>query len=213
MQLTSKHFWMRKHMKLWSVNPLVSFQFYILLFVSSRTTYEEQELTDLLKQRSNEAFNYLYDNYSGALYGIINQIVPDKETSNDILQEVFVNIWRKIDTYDALKGRLFTWMLNIARNAAIDNIRSRSYQENLKNQPFPDNVHSSLNMHVVKPAIDDIGLKKIIGTLKDEYRTLIDLSFFQGFTHEEIAKALDIPLGTVKTRIRTALIQLRTMLR
>jgi RNA polymerase sigma factor (sigma-70 family) len=181
--------------------------------VSSSTTYEEQELTDLLKQNSKEAFNYLYDNYSGSLFGIINQIVPDRETANDVLQEVFVNIWKKINTYDASRGRLFTWMLNIARNAAIDKVRSRFYQDNLKNQPLPDNVHSSLNLHVVKPSIDDIGLKKIINKLQEEYRTLIDLSFFQGFTHEEIAKALDIPLGTVKTRIRTALIQLRTMLR
>ena len=181
--------------------------------MSSNTTYQEQELTGLLKQHSNEAFNYLYDNYSGALYGIINQIVPDRETANDILQEVFVNIWKKIDSYDPSKGRLFTWMLNIARNAAIDMIRSKSYQDTLKNQPFPDNVHSSLNLHVVKPAVDDIGLKKIISNLKEEYRTLIDLSYFQGFTHEEIAKVLDIPLGTVKTRIRTALLQLRTMIR
>ena len=181
--------------------------------MSSNTTYQEQELTELLKQHSEEAFNYLYDNYSGSLYGIIKQIIPDRETANDILQEVFINIWNKMDLYDASKGRLFTWMLNIARNAAIDKIRSKSYQDNLKNQPFPDNVHSSLNMYVVRPSEDDIGLKKIISTLKEEYRTLIELSYFQGFTHEEIAKALDIPLGTVKTRIRTALLQLRSMIR
>jgi len=181
--------------------------------VISRLTYEEQELIALLKQRSKEAFNYLYDNYAGSLFGIIHQIVQEKETAQDILQEVFINIWKKIDSFDESKGRLFTWMLNIARNAAIDTIRSRSYQDNLKNQPFPENVHTSQNMYVVKPSIDDIGLKKIISSLKEEYRTLIDLSYFQGFTHEEIAKALDIPLGTVKTRIRTALIQLRTMIR
>ena len=178
-----------------------------------RTTYEEQELIGLLKQRSREAFNYLYDNYAGSLFGIINQIVPDKETANDILQEVFVSIWKKMDSFDESKGRLFTWMLNIARNASIDKLRSRTYQDSLKNQPFPDNVHTSMNMYIVKPSIDDIGLKKIISSLKEEYRTLIDLSYFQGFTHEEIAKSLDIPLGTVKTRIRTALIQLRTMIR
>ena len=181
--------------------------------MNSKSIYQEQDLTGLLKQHSEEAFNYLYDHYSGSLYGIINQIVTNKETANDILQEVFINIWSKIDSYDPAKGRLFTWMLNIARNAAIDKIRSKSYQDNLKNQPFPDNVHSKLNQYVVKPAVDDIGLKRIISRLNDEYRTLIELSYFQGFTHEEIAKALDVPLGTVKTRIRTALIQLRTMIR
>ena len=181
--------------------------------MTSNTTYQEQELTELLKKHSKEGFDYLYDHYSASLYGIINQIVRDRETANDTLQEVFVNIWKKIETYDSSKGRLFTWILNIARNAAIDKVRSRSYQDNRKNQPFPDNVHSSRSLHVVNPAIDDFGLKKIISTLKEEYRILIDLSYFQGYIHEEIARALDIPLGTVKTRIRSALIQLRTMIR
>ena len=73
-----------------------------------QTKYSEQELVVLLNEQSNDAFNYLYDNYSGAIYTIINQIVPDKDTANDVMQEVFVNIWRKINTYDAGKGRLFT---------------------------------------------------------------------------------------------------------
>ena len=72
-----------------------------------------------LKQRSEKAYSYLYDNYAGALYGIIHSIIPDNETANDVVQDVFVNIWTKIDSYDPSKGRLFTWMLNIARNAAI----------------------------------------------------------------------------------------------
>ncbi|MEJ0102903.1 MAG: sigma factor [Bacteroidota bacterium] len=84
----------------------------------SKTTYGEAELVALLQQRNNKAFTYLYENYSGALYGIINQIIPEKESANDVLQEVFINIWKKIETYDISKGRLFTWMLNIARNAS-----------------------------------------------------------------------------------------------
>lgn len=166
----------------------------------------------MLQQRSDTAFSYLYDNYAGALNGIIHQIVPESETANDVLQEVFVSIWRKIESYDPAKGRLFTWMLNIARNASIDKIRSRSYRNNLKNQTLADNVHDPLNLQVIKPAYDNIGLRKIISQLKEEQRTLIELSYFQGYTHEEIAKVMNIPLGTVKTRIRSALIQLRTML-
>jgi RNA polymerase sigma-70 factor (ECF subfamily) len=92
------------------------------------TTYEEHELVALLKAKDNQAFSYLYDNYAGALCGIVKQIVGDMELANDVMQEVFVSIWRKIDTYDASKGRLFTWMLNIARNAAIDKTRSKNYQ-------------------------------------------------------------------------------------
>lgn len=177
-----------------------------------KTTYSEQELVALLQQRDQKAFSYLYDNYSGALYGIINSIVTIKETANDVLQNVFVNIWRKIESYDATKGRLFTWMLNIARNAAIDEIRSRGYKDSQKNQPLSENVDVNMSAAITPPTIKDVGLRKVLTTLKSEQRTLVDLSYFQGFTHEEISKALNIPLGTVKTRIRSALIQLRTMI-
>ena len=166
----------------------------------------------MLQERNDQSFSYLYDNYSGALFGIIKGIIPDEETVRDVLQEVFVNIWKKIDLYDATKGRLFTWMMNVARNAAIDKLRSRSYQDTLKNRSIPDNVDTNMPSAVVVQQGDDVGLKKILTRLKEEHRVLIDLSYFQGFTHEEIAKALDIPLGTVKTRIRSALSQLRTMI-
>ncbi|HVG12982.1 MAG TPA: sigma-70 family RNA polymerase sigma factor, partial [Flavisolibacter sp.] len=95
----------------------------------SKATYEEGELIALLKNKDEQAFSYLYDNYAGALYGVVKQIVTDLEVGNDVLQEVFVSIWKKIDSYDATKGRLFTWMLNIARNAAIDKTRSKNYQQ------------------------------------------------------------------------------------
>ena len=166
----------------------------------------------MLNQQDQHAFSYLYDNYAGALYGIINQIVPDREIANDVLQEVFINIWKKIGTYDPAKGRLFTWMLNIARNASIDILRSRSYQDSLKNQSLPENVNSFGNT-LVKPSIDDFGLRKVVNKLKEEQKILIELSYFQGFTHEEIARSLNIPLGTVKTRIRSALIQLRILIK
>jgi RNA polymerase sigma factor (sigma-70 family) len=177
--------------------------------LSPKATYSEDELVSQLKQQDEQAFSYLYDSYAGALYGLVRQIVPDRELANDVLQEVFVNIWRKIDSYDSSKGRLFTWMLNIARNASIDKIRSRNYQENLLKAPIDEN---DIAHPVVRQGIDDYGLKKLIFKLKDEQRMLIDLSYYQGFTHDQIARALNIPLGTVKTRLRTALMQLRTML-
>jgi len=174
--------------------------------------YSEQELVALLNQQDNDAFNYLYDHYSGALFTIINQIVPDKDTASDVLQEVFVNVWRKMSTYDETKGRLFTWMLNIARNAAIDKVRSKGYRDNQRTQPIAEGENAGMSISS-NPVVNDVGLKKVLTTLNDEYRKLIDLSYFQGFTHEEIAKMLGIPLGTVKTRIRTAISQLRTMIR
>ena len=176
--------------------------------MNQEAKYSEQELVALLQQRDNKAFSYLYDNYAAALNSVIFPIVNNKETANDILQEVFVNVWRKIEFYDASKGRLFTWLLNIARNVAIDKIRSKGF----RNSQSTTNISENIDIIVAQTNVDHIGLKKVLTKLKDEYRTLIDLSYFQGFTHDEIAKALNIPLGTVKTRIRTALIQLKTML-
>ena len=172
--------------------------------------YTEVELVTLLKDRENKAFGYLYDNYSSALYGIIYPIVNDVELANDVLQEVFINIWRKIESYDSSKGRLFTWMLNIARNASIDVLRSKSYQNSQKNQSLMDTVNwnSSLQMQQT----DTIGLYKLLEKLKEEQRVLVDLAYFKGYTHEEIAEIEGIPLGTVKTRIRNALIQLRNIM-
>lgn len=175
-----------------------------------KTTYSEQELVYLLQQRNENAFGYLYDNYSGALYGIIQSIIADKEIGHDVLQNVFINIWKKIESYDPGKGRLFTWMLNIARNAAIDEVRSKGYRDTQRNQSLSDDV--AIPGAVTAPVVDDVGLRKVLAGLKEEWRVLIELSYFQGYTHEEISKALSIPLGTVKTRIRTALQQLRTMI-
>jgi RNA polymerase sigma factor (sigma-70 family) len=178
------------------------------------STYTEQELVFALKERSNQAFGFLYDNYAGALYSIIKQIITDdNELAGDVLQEVFINIWRKIETYDQTKGRLFTWMLNIARNASIDTLRSKSYQNSQKNQELPDNVYKAIPNQTTQMNIDHIGLKKVLESLKTEHRVLVELAYFKGFTHDEIAGIMGIPLGTVKTRIRNALLQLREYLK
>lgn len=176
-------------------------------------TYNEQELVSLLKDREEKAFAYLYDHYSGALNSIILQILSDQELANDVLQEVFINIWRRIEMYDPAKGRLFTWMLNIARNASIDMLRSKSYQNSKRNQSLPENVHSGSSGQVTQLSVDNIGLGKVLGKLRTEYRVLVELAYLKGYTHEEIADLEKIPLGTVKTRIRNALIQLRGYLK
>lgn len=179
--------------------------------LGTTTTYNEQELVSLLKGRDDHAFAYLYDNYSGALYNIILQILNNTETSSDVLQEVFINIWRKMESYDSTKGRLFTWMLNIARNASIDTLRSKSFQNSQKNQSIPDNV-DGLASNSFQLNTDILGLRKLLEKLKKEQRILIELAYFKGYTHEEISEIVGVPLGTVKTRIRNALMQLRTIL-
>ncbi len=175
-------------------------------------TYQEQDLVALLKAKDDQAFNYLYGNYSGALYHIVLQIIPDTQTAGDVLQEAFVNIWKKIETYDPTKGRLFTWMLNVTRNLAIDMLRSKNYQNSQKNRELPSAEQFGRTGAVMQPGVDNLGLKKAVSQLKPEQRVLVDLAYFKGYTHEEIAKMEQIPLGTVKTRIRNALIQLRQYL-
>lgn len=178
--------------------------------LNTAAKYTEVELVTLLKDRENQAFSYLYDNYSAALYGVISPIVNDPELASDVLQEVFINIWRKIESYDPSKGRLFTWMLNIARNASIDVLRSKSYQNSQKNQSLMDTVNWNSSLQTQQT--DTIGLYKLLEKLKEEQRVLVDLAYFKGYTHEEIAEIEGIPLGTVKTRIRNALIQLRNIM-
>ncbi len=178
--------------------------------LGSTGTYNEQDLITALKAKDDQAFSFLYDNYSGSLYSIILQIVKMPEVASDVLQEVFVIIWRKIESYDPIKGRLFTWMLNISRNASIDMLRSKNYQNSKKNQQITDNVYGG---NQVTQNIDSIGLTKFLGKLRPEQRVLIELAYFKGYTHDEIAQLESIPLGTVKTRIRNALLQLREYLK
>ncbi len=172
--------------------------------------YSEQELLQLLRKRSESAFHYLYDNYSGALYQIIFNVVGEEQQASDVLQEVFVKIWKQIDNYDESKGRLFTWMLNISRNAAIDVTRSKAFRNQQRNQELGENVYGEAGRSEI--AVDAIGLRKFVGVLKPELKQLLDLAYFQGFTQEEISKSLNIPLGTVKTRIRNGLQQLRAIM-
>jgi RNA polymerase sigma-70 factor (ECF subfamily) len=199
---------MQKH-----TNPLLDnrCQSYQLQNLGLTGTYTEQELVTALKAGSEQAFSYLYDHYSGSLYNVIMQIVKIPESANDVLQEVFINFWRKIDSYDPLKGRLFTWMLNITRNASIDTLRSKAYQNNLKNQEIVENVYG--DGQVNENQLDSIGAGWFVAKLLPEQRALIELAYFKGYTQEEIAEIEDIPLGTVKTRIRNALLQLRDYLK
>jgi RNA polymerase sigma-70 factor (ECF subfamily) len=172
-----------------------------------QTKYTEAELVMLLRQRQQSAFNYLYDNYSGALFTIVLNVVNEHEVASDVLQEVFIKIWRQIDSYEETKGRLFTWMLNIARNASIDVVRSKDFKNSKQNRELTESVYEAGGSDELKT--DHIGLRKVVQVLKQEYRVLVELSYFEGYTQDEISKLLNIPLGTVKTRLRTALTQLR----
>ena len=177
--------------------------------MNTEKIYNEGELVQLLKQQSREAFNYLYSQYSGVLYGTIRKVIFDEETARDVMQDVFVKIWTNIHQYDAAKGRLYTWMINIARNASIDKLRSRGEIMKAKIQTAEDAVNRLDNGLKTEQYTDSIGLRKIVATLKPEYETIIDLAYFKGYTMDEISKTLGIPLGTIKTRMRAGMKQLR----
>lgn len=175
-------------------------------------TYTEDELVQGLKARDQKVFSYLYDQYSPALYGVIVKVLNDNTSAGDVLQEVFLKIWRHLDKYDPEKGRLFTWMLNIARNTAIDILRSKSHKLEQKIQNIVDDVHAVNGSLAVHPSTDYIGFSRILEKLTKEQRTLIDLAYYKGCTQEEISRVLEIPLGTVKTRMRNAISQLRNII-
>ncbi|SJZ52276.1 RNA polymerase sigma-70 factor, ECF subfamily [Chitinophaga eiseniae] len=175
-------------------------------------TYTEAELVQGLHARDQKVFSFLYDHYSPALYGVIVKVLNDHTQAIDVLQDVFLKIWRYADQYNEDKGRLFTWMLNIARNTAIDVLRSKAYKLEQKIQNITDDVHLNGGPLTVYQSVDYLGFSKVLDKLTKEQRTLIDLAYYKGCTQEEISRALDIPLGTVKTRLRNAIIQLRSIL-
>jgi RNA polymerase sigma factor (sigma-70 family) len=174
--------------------------------------YSEEELIPLLQGRDQTAFSYLYDNYSAALFGVIYKILEDRELAEDVLQEAFVKIWNNFSNYDSLKGRLFTWMLNITRNLTIDTVRSKGYRKQAKIQNSENSVDTISSYANTSESFDALGIRKHLTLLKDDQKQIIDLAYFGGFTQDEIAKQLGIPLGTVKTRMRTAIMELRKYL-
>ncbi|MBL4668889.1 MAG: sigma-70 family RNA polymerase sigma factor [Flavobacteriales bacterium] len=167
----------------------------------------EEELIKLLQENSEEGISLLYDNYSAILYGIITKIVRSENIAEDILQDTFVKIWKNFSSYDSSKGRLFTWMLNIARNKAIDYIRSKEFKNRSLNESDINN--KSLSEISSEMNTDQIGLSNTLKFLNPKNKIVIDIIYFKGYTQVEAAKYLNIPLGTVKSRVRNGLIELR----
>ena len=174
-----------------------------------KLTLSEEELVLALGNREKIAIEALYDMYSSSLFGVISRIVIDEPTAEDVLQETFIKIWNSFTSYSSEKGRLFTWMVNIARNLSIDKIRSKDFKNQNKNQELENNVTfiDEQRNTVYKPEL--LGLKDLVGQLKPDQKSIVDLIYFKGYTHVEAAEELDIPLGTIKTRLRMAIQQLR----
>lgn len=171
--------------------------------------YTEEELVYQLGLKNQQAFSYLYDNYAPALNAVIYRMVEDQPLSEDILQEAFVKIWNNFTSYDKIKGRLFTWMVNITRNLTIDTMRSKGYKKQNKISGDENSVNNLQDNNSGIERFDSMGVSKQLINLKPDQRQIIDLAYFKGYTQDEISKQLDIPLGTVKTKMRTAILELR----
>lgn len=164
-----------------------------------------------IRRRDESGMKELYDNYGGALYHQILKIVNHDEKARELLQDVFVRVWNKIDSYDEKASRPYTWMARIARNRAIDHLRSARVSREGKTDSLPDFVGKDGNLKA-EQFVDHIGLDKVLDKLDSDHRIIIDYLYFKGYSQSEAAEVLDIPLGTVKTRSRRAIQQLRTIL-
>lgn len=188
--------------------PIRNFKFNVKrLLATSKVKYSEEELVAALKRNERAAFEFLYDHYSGALFNIICKTLRDEERAADVMQESFLKIWKNIASYNPEKGRLFTWILNIARNGAIDAARvegRKPIMDDIENRSVQNEPDVSGELSTTSSEI-----KSIVNMLRPERKILIEMAYFQGYTHEEISEELQIPLGTVKSRIRTALQELK----
>lgn len=172
---------------------------------------QEDLLVAMLKGKNQQALTLAYHNYSGAIYGIILRMLQSEEIAQEVLQDVFLKAWDNIEQYDATKGKFFTWLSTIARRLAIDKTRSAEYKKTEKTKNIEHIVHSE-DRWSETPQFKDAGLERVISTMDEKYRTLIDMAYFYGYTHQEIHEATNIPIGTIKTRLRAAVQELRRLL-
>lgn len=168
-------------------------------------------LVERFKQKDEKAFEKLYNMYSDSMHGVIYNIVRDHDIAQEIMQDVFIKAWHKADTYSSKKGRFFTWILNISRNAAIDKTRSKAFKNskrNLNSDFFVDIIETSESLD---NTTDAIGVKKFVDKLAEKCKQVIELLYFKGFTQSEASEALDMPIGTIKTRNRNCIQELRNI--
>ncbi|PWS32524.1 RNA polymerase sigma factor [Pedobacter paludis] len=170
---------------------------------------DETLLAEGLVSGSFDAFNQLYKMYAPSLLGIIHKIVQQQETAEDLLQDTFIKIRKYASSYDPAKSRIFTWISRIAKNTALDHLRLKINKDGAKNISL-DVVSAELDTNYTNTFNPEvIGLKTLFSSLNCKQREIIDLIYYKGYTHEEVAEKLNMPVGTVKTRIRTSIQKLR----
>ncbi|PCJ92703.1 MAG: RNA polymerase subunit sigma-70 [Flavobacteriaceae bacterium] len=166
----------------------------------------EKHIVELLQERNEKAISLLYEHYGNTLYGVAYKVVRDEELAKDVLQESFVKIWKKSDSYDASKAKLFTWLFRITRNTAIDKLRSVKTKSDKEIQINVSDVYN-LGVNSINPETMDI--RENLDKIESKYQIVLDALFFQGMTQQEASEELDIPLGTIKSRLKIGLRELK----
>jgi len=170
------------------------------------STLLEKHIVELLQERNDKAISLLYDNYGDTLLGVAKKVVRSDDLAQDVLQESFVKIWKKSDSYDPSKAKLFTWLFRITRNTAIDKLRSVNTKTDKEIQIDVSDVYN-IGVESTKPELMDI--QEHLDKIEDKYQVVLDALFFQGMTQQEASEELDIPLGTIKSRLKIGLRELR----
>lgn len=171
----------------------------------------DEQIIQLFEAKDQRAITLLYEHYSPALYHIIYRIVQSDAVAEETLQDAFLKIWDNFPRYDRKKGRFFTWMVSICRYLAIDKVRSSQYKKGNRTEAIPDSVSNSEALSEETNLLDP-GLRKVVAQMDRKSRLLIELLYFEDYTQKEASEALDLPLGTVKSRARKAIRSLRELL-
>ncbi|MBQ4916154.1 RNA polymerase sigma factor [Maribacter sp. MMG018] len=170
------------------------------------STLLEKHIVELLQERNDKAISLLYDHYGDTLLGVANKVLRNEELAQDVLQESFVKIWKKADSYDPTKAKLFTWLFRITRNTAIDKLRSINTKTDKEIQIDVSDVYN-LGVDSIRPEFMDV--EEHLDKIEEKYQIVLDALFFQGMTQQEASDELNIPLGTIKSRLKIGLRELR----
>jgi len=164
------------------------------------------EIVGLLQKGDKKAITLLYENYADALFGVILKVLNDEELAQDALQETFIKVWRNAKSYNAKKAKLFTWLYRIAYNTAIDKVRSQTNKISKEVQIEASNVYMLTSESLNQDVMD---IKTHLKSLDEKYQIVINALFFEGMTQQEASDELDIPLGTIKSRLKIGLRELK----
>lgn len=179
----------------------------------NQNTISDVDLLANIASKDKTAFGILYERYSQLVYNLGNKIVKDHDYAGEVLQSVFVQIWNKADTYNNKKGAVSTWIINITRNKSIDILRKTKKQK-LNVDLDLDNLESdtAYDFTLSERSERREVIVKAMESISPEQKKIIELIYFEGYTHKEASEILNIPLGTAKTRVHLGIAKLRDKL-